>query len=206
MKEYRELLPEEKWQAVVRCDSRYDGVFFYGVKTTGIFCRPSCKSKVPAPGNVVFFEQPAEARKLGFRPCKRCCPDRAVFQPELELVKQARQIIDESYQSQIDACQISRQLGVSKNHLVKLFKRHYGETPTRYITSRRVAKASELLRQGAAGILEAAYAAGFSSLSTFYKSFKEQTGYAPGAVRNAKTSLATDAAPALLPPACSGKQ
>lgn len=194
MKEYGKLLPEEKWQAVVRCDSRYDGVFFYGVKTTGIFCRPSCKSKAPVPGNVIFFEQPAEARKLGFRPCKRCCPDRTVFQPEQDLVKQAQQIIDDGYQSRIDARHISRQLGVSKNHLVKLFKRHYGVTPAQYIAYRRVAKAVELLRQGEAGILEVAYAAGFSSLSTFYKTFKERIGYAPGAVRENAALLATGAA------------
>lgn len=183
MKEYGSLLPEEKWQAVIQCDSRYDGIFFYGVRTTGIFCRPSCKSKAPVPGNIIFFEHPAEARQLGFRPCKRCCPERTVFQPELELVKKVQKIIDDGYQNRVDVQHISRQLGVSKNHLIKLFKRYCGVTPAQYITSRRVAKAIELLRQGEAGILEVAYAAGFRSLSTFYKCFKERTGYAPGEVR-----------------------
>jgi AraC family transcriptional regulator of adaptative response / methylphosphotriester-DNA alkyltransferase methyltransferase len=97
MKESIRILDIEKWQAVISCDSNYDGIFFYGVKTTGIFCRPSCKSKTPLRGNVIFFDNIANALEIGLRPCKRCCPDKVVFQPELELVKEAKGIFDVGY-------------------------------------------------------------------------------------------------------------
>lgn len=189
MKEYDELSTEEKWQAVVHCDSKYDGVFFYGVKSTGIFCRPSCKSKVPMRSNVIFFRQPAAAMELGFRPCKRCCPDQAAFQPEEDLVKKARAIMDAVYDRQFEVGRMAKQLGVSKNHLIRLYKRHSGLTPTQYITKVRVDKAAELLRGQGGEILEIAYAVGFKSLSNFYKCFKEQTGQTPSEARAGKGTV-----------------
>jgi len=69
------LTDNEKWNSIVNCDSFYDGVFYYGVRTTGIFCRPSCKSKEPLKKNVVFFDRIEDAYSYGLRPCKRCRPD-----------------------------------------------------------------------------------------------------------------------------------
>lgn len=178
MKQYGETSDDKKWQAVVSCDRSYDGIFFYGVKTTGVFCRPSCKSKTPIRENVAFFDNAAKAIASGFRPCKRCCPDAVVCDPELQLFKKAKSIFDADYSKPADFRHISKQLGVSKNHLIRLFKQHSGLTPTQYITKVRVVKAEELLQQNT-GILEAAYAVGFKSLSNFYKCFKEQTGKTP---------------------------
>lgn len=186
MKESSSMSDDEKWQAVVSCDRRYDGIFFYGVRTTGIFCKPSCKSKTPVRDNVVFFDHIAGAVESGFRACKRCCPDKVVFEPELELVKKAKDIIDADYNHQIDVSYISKQLSVSKNHLNRLFKRYSGLTPTHYITKVRVGNALELLKQEDLSVLEIAYTVGFKSLSNFYKYFKEQTGYTPNEYRKSR--------------------
>ena len=179
MKEYLIISDSEKWQAVVSCDKSYDGLFLYGVKTTGIFCRPSCRAKTPARENVVFFDDGINAIDAGFRPCKKCRPDKAVFEPDLELVKKAKDIFDASYAGLIEIDHIARQLGVSSSHLARLFKKQYRRTPTQYITGLRVGKAAELLGQPDASILEIAYMTGFKSISNFYKCFKEQTEHTP---------------------------
>ncbi|MGE5632782.1 MAG: bifunctional transcriptional activator/DNA repair enzyme AdaA [Caulobacteraceae bacterium] len=183
MKEPGRISDNEKWQAVIRCDKSYDGKFFYSVKTTGIFCRPSCKSKTPVRSNVAFFDNAAKAIESGFRPCKRCCPDKISFEPDLELIKKAIDIFDAAYNRQIDLSHVSRQLGVSANHLIRLFKQHRSLTPTRYIAKIRVDKAEELLKQSDMDVLEIAYEVGFKSLSNFYKCFKEQTGHTPNESR-----------------------
>lgn len=179
MKEYQLISDSEKWQAVVNCDKSYDGLFFYGVRSTGIFCRPSCKAKTPFRKNVSFFDNAASAIDEGFRPCKKCRPDKAVFEPDSELVNKAKGVLDSSYDGTIDFNHIAKQLGVSSNHLTRLFKRQIGFTPVQYITGLRVVKAAELLVQADASILEIAYMTGFKSLSYFYKCFKGQTGVTP---------------------------
>jgi len=179
MREYSSLSDNEKWEAVVSCDNSYDGLFFYGVKTTGIFCRPSCKAKTPGRENVVFFEGNKAAEDSGFRPCKKCCPDKAVFEPDMELVGKAKDIIALGYDNALILRETEKQLGVSTSHLARLFKKQLGITPSRYIIALRTAKAAELLRLTGASIVEVAYRTGFESISNFYKCFKEQTGYTP---------------------------
>lgn len=186
MKELVRISENEKWQAVVSCDRSYDGIFFYGVKTTGIFCRPSCRSKTPLRDNVIFFDNAAKAIEIGFRPCKRCRPDKVVFEPDLEIIKKAKDIFDADYNKQADLSCSSKQLGISKNHLIRLFKQYNGITPTQYIVKIRVDKAEELLNQKDISILEIAYAVGFKSLSNFYKCFKEQTGHTPNEHRKSR--------------------
>jgi AraC family transcriptional regulator, regulatory protein of adaptative response / methylphosphotriester-DNA alkyltransferase methyltransferase len=178
----------DKWQAVVGCDKSYDGAFFYGVTTTRVFCRPSCKSRTPVRDNVVYFDTAARALETGFRPCKRCCPDKPVFEPDLELVERAKDSLDADFLGRVDLTRISRQVGVSRNHLTKLFRRHCGLSPTQYVARKRVDKAEELLGQGDMGILEIAYAAGFVSLSNFYRCFRAQTGLTPTEYRTRRGS------------------
>ncbi len=79
------MTKQEMWEAVKNSDANYDGLFFYGVKTTGIFCRPSCQSKVPKQENILYFRSSEEARKAGFRPCKRCRSDLLEYQPMHEI-------------------------------------------------------------------------------------------------------------------------
>lgn len=174
-----QISDNEKWKAVLDCEKDYDGLFFYGVKTTGIFCRPSCRAKTPTRENVAYFDSNTDAIDAGFRPCKKCRPDEVIFEPDIELVKKAKDIFDLNYNNKIDLRDIAKQLGVSTNHLTRLFKKQLGLTPAHYITGLRVAKAAELLEQNAASILEIALITGFKSTSNFYKCFKDQTGYTP---------------------------
>ncbi|MGE5675577.1 MAG: Ada metal-binding domain-containing protein, partial [Mycobacterium leprae] len=81
-------MQEEEWRAITQCDPAYDGQFYYAVKTTGIFCRPSCKSRVPNRGNVIVFHSAHAAVEAGFRACKRCRPDQC-HGPAAELVQRA---------------------------------------------------------------------------------------------------------------------
>ncbi|SHI61671.1 bifunctional transcriptional activator/DNA repair enzyme AdaA [Lutispora thermophila] len=179
----------QKWQAIVSCDKNYDGIFYYGVKTTMIFCRPSCKSKTPIQDNVVFFDNAAQAIAEGFRPCKRCRPDKLFFEPELEILNKAIDLFHVTYNKQINLEYASRQLGVSINHLIKIFKQYTGLTPMQYISRVRVDKAKMLLKQEGIGIPEIAYAIGYESLSSFYKCFKDQTGYTPNEYRKHRGDL-----------------
>ncbi|HWR42221.1 bifunctional transcriptional activator/DNA repair enzyme AdaA [Sporomusa sp.] len=183
-------IPEgAKWQAVVECDKNCDGLFFYGVKTTGIFCRPSCRAKTPMRENVVFFSDSDKAIAAGFRPCKKCRPDVMVFEPDLELVRKALAIFTQQYNQSIDVSEISKQLGVSATQLARLFKQHIGLTPAQYLAKLRVDEAVKLLEQTDINILEVAYTAGFISLSNFYKCFKAQIGHTPNKLRKKRGGL-----------------
>lgn len=174
-----ELTCDEKWQAVTSCDSRYDGTFLYGVKTTGIFCKPSCRSKTPIRDNVIYFSNALAAKETGFRPCKRCCPDQIVPESTAELTGKIQKILDAGYDKQVDLNKISRQFGVSTGYLCKVFKQQVGLTPTQYIVNKRITKAVELLEQKNGTILDIAFETGFKSVSNFYQCFKKQTGYTP---------------------------
>lgn len=186
MKSFNEISDNEKWQAIKGCIKDYDGLFFYGVKTTGIFCRPSCKAKTPIRENVLFFNESAEAIKAGFRPCKKCCPNQEFFQPDLELVKRAKELLDINFDTSINLEEISKQLGVSTSHLAKLFKQHTGFTAIQYIINIRINKSVELLGQADMKILDIAYITGFRSLSNFYKCFKAVKGCTPYAYRKSR--------------------
>lgn len=170
---------DAKWRAVAACDPHADGAFFYAVKTTGIFCRPSCASKTPLRNNVRFFDTPEEARRDGFRPCKRCRPELREYDPGRALVQQVKLACQRHYE---DAGMLRRaiaELGVSRNHLMRLFRQHEGCTQTQYLARVQIGNAQNLLRETQHGILEIAMASGFASLSSFYKRFREITETTP---------------------------
>jgi AraC family transcriptional regulator of adaptative response / methylphosphotriester-DNA alkyltransferase methyltransferase len=87
---------DQKWQAVLENDEHYDGLFFYGVKSTKIFCRPSCKSKPPLKKNIVYFETEKQAEQAGYRPCKRCRPDLLEYRPIKEIAEKVKLLLDEA--------------------------------------------------------------------------------------------------------------
>lgn len=180
------LTEAEKWKAVISSDSAYDGVFYYGVKTTGILCRPSCKSKVPKRDNVMFFNSLEEACAYGLRPCKRCRPELIEFKPMLELLAKAKQIYDTNYSDSEKLSKEINKLGISQNHLIHLFREQYRLTPVGYVNKLRIEKAKELLLGNEHNILNIALQCGFGSLSTFYELFKKQVGATPRAYRKLK--------------------
>lgn len=173
------LTEEEKWNAVVCSDSRYDHLFWYGVKTTGIFCRPSCKSKVPLRNNILFFDTIQQAYDYGLRPCKRCRPDLIEFNPGLEAAQNVKRILDTCYDDRLMLAAKIKALGISRNHLIALFHTHYHVTPVEYSNQLRTAKAAQLLRETDKAILQIALQCGFGSVSTFYHFFKKHIGFTP---------------------------
>jgi AraC family transcriptional regulator of adaptative response/methylated-DNA-[protein]-cysteine methyltransferase len=173
---------DEMWEAVKDCDASCDGKFFYGVKTTGIFCRPSCKSKLPKKDNVVFFRTREEAEKAGFRPCKRCRPDLLEYDPALELSKRTKELLDQHFSDRLKLGRDMKEMGVSRKYVTQVFKQRFDITPSEYLIRVRIAAARQLLQDGY-DIMDAAGMAGYENLSEFYDHFRRQTGMTPARYR-----------------------
>ena len=112
---------EEMWEKIIACDRKYDGLFYTAVKTTKIFCRPSCKSRKPKKGNVEFFHDMSEVEKAGFRACKRCRPE-VEHSPHTELVRKVIAFLVSQYKQKLELQDIANHVGVSPFYLERLFK------------------------------------------------------------------------------------
>jgi len=176
----------ERWAAVVTRDAQADGAFFYAVATTGVFCRPSCASRLPRRENVAFFATADEAQAAGFRPCKRCRPDG--LPRDMAIVERACAALDADPQARITLAQLSAAVHVSPFHLQRLFKRVVGVSPREYQAARRGAALREALQRGQ-GVTRAALDAGFNSPSRLYDSVPGELGMAPSAYRKKGAGL-----------------
>ncbi|MDD2217012.1 MAG: Ada metal-binding domain-containing protein [Eubacteriales bacterium] len=174
---------DEMWKAVLDNDKSYDGIFFYAVKTTGIYCRPSCKSKRPKRENICFFNSSKEASDAGFRPCKRCRSDLLDYQPINEIAKGTKRLLDESFFKKSELNDELRALGVSERRMAEIFKQKYGVTPSEYVNSLRLEEAQLLLVETNDDIIDISYSVGFTGLSSFYRFFKNRTGFSPALYR-----------------------
>jgi AraC family transcriptional regulator, regulatory protein of adaptative response / methylated-DNA-[protein]-cysteine methyltransferase len=173
---------EERWQAVSRRDPAFDGRFLFAVRTTGVYCRPSCASRPAKRENVSFFANAAEAERAGYRACKRCRPDKlGAPDPQVEAVKRACEQI-ESAEEAPKLADLAASVGLSPYHFHRVFKTITGVTPKAYAAERRARRAADKLRT-ADTITEAIYDAGFNSSSRFYESTAARLGMTPGAVR-----------------------
>lgn len=172
------MTDEEKWKAVIENNVDSDGKFFYAVRTTKIFCRPSCKSKDPLRINVVFFDNKRQAINAGYRPCKRCRPDLLEFCPSEKLTQKAKDVIDKYFSDNDELKNQIQKLGVNKSYLNKLFLQAYGKTIAEYLRFIRIRKAKIMLLEGTT-IMESAFECGFESISAFYSNFKKETGCSP---------------------------
>ena len=171
-----------RWDAVMRRDSQADGRFFTCVKTTGIYCRPSCGAKRPKRENVFFVETRAEAEAAGFRPCKRCRPDETV-QPDArgELIARACRLIETAEEPPaLEA--LAEAVGLSPFHFHRLFKQATGLTPKAYADAARARKLREAL-PASQSVTGALYEAGFASASRFYAKAEEMLGMEPARYR-----------------------
>lgn len=178
------LQDEIMWQAVQACDPSYDGQFFYAVKTTGIFCRPSCKSKVPVRTNVQYYPRFTMAMNDGFRPCKRCRPDLLEAPNEEAIIQSAIAYLQNKYLSPIRLDQLAMEVGMSKYHLQRTFKKAVGVTPMEFVTNLRIIKAVALLKDDCLSITEIAHEVGYQSSSHFSELFHRQRGCTPTEYRN----------------------
>ncbi|WP_245500991.1 bifunctional DNA-binding transcriptional regulator/O6-methylguanine-DNA methyltransferase Ada [Lichenibacterium minor] len=175
-----------RWAAVSARDASADGAFVYSVRTTGVFCRPSCPSRAAKRGNVAFHADAAAARAAGFRPCLRCRPDdEAQAERRAALVLSACRAIDATSDAADDAPDLgalARDAGLSRFHFHRLFKAELGVTPKAYAAARRAARTAEALA-GAGTVTEAIYEGGFGSSGRFYAAAPARLGMAPSARR-----------------------
>ena len=171
------------WQAVTDRDRRYDGRFVYAVRSTGIYCRPSCPSRRPRREQVQFFDGPDAAMQAGFRPCRRCQPDKATVEdPNLGLVEQMCRYLAESDDYSPTLEDLSARFHMSPYHLQRTFKRIVGVTPKQYAAAQRAERLKTRLKEKQT-VTEALYEAGYSSSSTAYSQFTGQLGMTPATYR-----------------------
>lgn len=170
--------PDARWAAVQSRDRGADGVFYYSVRTTGVYCRPSCGARPALRANVAFHASCAEAEAAGFRPCLRCKPDQPpLSERQARLVAEACRLIDAQDEA-LDLDAIAHAVGMSRFHFQRVFKTHAGVTPKAYAAARRAARVRNALAQEGS-VTDALYAAGFNSSSRFYAGSEAMLGMAP---------------------------
>ena len=172
-----------RWDAVQRRERAADGVFYYSVRTTGVYCRPSCGARPARRENVAFHASCAEAESAGFRPCLRCRPDLPpLAERQAQLVAAACRLIEASEEEpSLDA--LAASAGMSRFHFHRVFKAQAGVTPKAYAGAVRAARVRAGLAQGAP-VTDALYAAGFQSSSRFYAGADAMLGMAPARFRS----------------------
>ena len=169
---------EARWQAFVARDASFEGQFYIAVKTTGIYCRPGCPARLPKRANVRFFDTREEAEQEGFRPCKRCKPDRqSLGELHAGKIAQACRLIETADEApKLD--DLAEAVGLSPYHFHRIFKQALGVTPKAYATAHRAKRVREGLGKSGT-VTEAIYEAGFNSNGRFYANASEVLGMTP---------------------------
>ncbi|MHA4868029.1 bifunctional DNA-binding transcriptional regulator/O6-methylguanine-DNA methyltransferase Ada [Duganella sp. PWIR1] len=174
---------EARWEAVRQRDAGADGVFWYSVRSTGVYCRPSCAARPALRKNVAFHDSRAAAEQAGFRPCLRCKPDQPpLAERQAALVAQACRLIDEAEQAP-DLDSLAAAVGVSRFYFHRMFKTVTGITPKAYANAARARRVQDGLA-GQASVTDALYAAGFNSSGRFYAQSPAVLGMKPSAFRS----------------------
>jgi len=182
IKNEENLSEEDKWRSVLTRDHTYDGIFVYAVRSTGIYCRPSCPARRPKLEHVVFFSNTQDAEQSGFRPCKRCRPRDIGASPQVELVKRVCQYIKTNLEDKLTLSVLSTHFEVSPYHLQRTFKRIIGISPRQYIEAQRLARFKQKLKEGDT-VTKAMYAAGFTSRRRLYEKVSAKFGMNPSTYR-----------------------
>jgi AraC family transcriptional regulator of adaptative response / DNA-3-methyladenine glycosylase II len=198
-----EGLPERNvcYRALLARDTRFDGVFFTGVKSTGIYCRPVCSVKTPRESSCTFFPNAAAAEAAGYRPCLRCRPELAPYALQQNLAYAVWQRIAAGALNHGNLENLSEEVGLSSRQLRRVLLQHFGVSPVELAQTQRLLFAKKLLQETALPMTELAYAAGFGSLRRFNALFVERYGLAPTAIRrqaSAQLSKEADAGDALV--------
>jgi AraC family transcriptional regulator of adaptative response / DNA-3-methyladenine glycosylase II len=198
------LDPDQCYAAIGRRDPAVDGLFFTGVRTTGIYCRPICPARTPARDHVAFYPSAAAAQAAGFRPCLRCRPETAPDSPAwvgtLASVQRALRLIDEGALVGDGVAALAARLGMTDRHLRRLFADHLGVGPVAVERTRRVNLAKQLIHDTRLPLTDIAFAAGFGSVRRFNEVFGAAFGRPPSALRRAGGVQA--GAPVVLTIAC----
>lgn len=173
---------EQYWQAILARDTHFDGVFVYAVRSTGIYCRPSCPSRKPHRAQVVFFPQTSAAEQAGFRPCERCRPQEPAGNEQAQLVQAVCRYIETHLEDPVTLKVLSKQVNVSPYHLQRTFKRVMGMSPREYADTQRMQAFKAQLREGR-DVTTALYEVGYSSSSRLYERAATQIGMTPATYR-----------------------
>src|SRR5713226_3811129 len=167
---------DPRWAALAAREPQADGSFHYSVTTTGVYCRPSCSSRLPNPKNVRFHQTAVDAERAGFRPCKRCKPDR----PPLERLHAATVAeicrVLEAEEEMTSLSALATRAGLSPYHFHRVFKSLTGVTPKAYAAAQRGNRVRDELKRGSKTVTEAVYNAGFNSSGRFYATSGELLG------------------------------
>ena len=180
------LDPDDCYRALVARDARFDGLFFVGVKTTGIYCRPVCPARTPGRDRCLFFRTAAQADAAGFRACLRCRPELAPGAAPVDAVSRvaaaARRLIEEGGDvSNVDG--LAETLGVSARHLRRAMQAQLGVSPIALAASRRLALARQLIVDTTLPMTEVAFAAGYRSVRRFNAAVRARYARSPSAIR-----------------------
>jgi AraC family transcriptional regulator of adaptative response/methylated-DNA-[protein]-cysteine methyltransferase len=170
---------DPRWQAVIKRDKNFDDKFYYSVKTTGVYCRPSCAARLAKPENVRFHETTEDAERVGFRPCKRCKPNEPALQVQhaAKMASICRMIEASDELPTLDA--LARAADLSLYHFHRVFKAVTGVTPKAYANANRAQRVREELSRKEGTVTEAIYDAGFHSSGRFYEKSDEVLGMTP---------------------------
>jgi AraC family transcriptional regulator of adaptative response/methylated-DNA-[protein]-cysteine methyltransferase len=177
---------EQYWEAVQRRDATLDGTFFFGVMTTGVYCRPSCPARRPLRQNVRFYGTPAEAERDGLRPCLRCRP---LVAGKDSRVPDLCRYIEEHSDETLDLAELAARVGLSRYHLQRSFKAAVGVSPRQYAEACRLRRLKQNLRKST-DVTEAIYDAGFGSASRVYERADTRLGMTPKEYRQGGEGVA----------------
>ena len=167
-------------------DNSFEGIFYVAVKTTGIFCRPTCTARKPKKGNIEFYPSTREALLNGYRPCKICSPiEEGHEQPDW--LRPLIRLINDNQDLRLKDADL-RKRGFEPNRVRRWFKKQHGMTFQAYLRTLRIGQAFGRIRHGDK-VIEAAYDSGYESLSGFTDSFKKITGFSPNKSKNKKLIL-----------------
>ncbi|MHB1225298.1 MAG: bifunctional DNA-binding transcriptional regulator/O6-methylguanine-DNA methyltransferase Ada [Gemmatimonadaceae bacterium] len=170
---------DTRWSAVQARDPAADGLFAYAVRSTGIYCRPSCYARMPLRRNVLYFDTTVAAEDAGFRACRRCRP---AERPGDNPVERARAYLEARVDRTVTLSTLALAVGQSPTHLQRAFKRAYGISPRQYVAALRSERMKRELRGGAT-VSRAAFEAGYGASSRLYESASSELGMSPATYR-----------------------
>ena len=199
------LEPHAAYLVLKARDARFDGRLFVGVTSTGIYCRPICRVRLPKAENCRFFTHAAGAEHAGFRPCLRCRPELApglsLMDSSQALAHHAARMLEHAARtgSEVALPQVAQRLGVTDRHLRRIFMDSHGVAPIDYLTTQRLLLAKQLLTDTALPITQVALASGFGSVRRFNAAFAERYRMNPGALRRERPGVASAEGPVSSP-------
>lgn len=174
---------DDYWQAVLAKNASFDGIFVYAVRSTGVYCRPSCPARRPKRQHVLFFSLPEAAQQAGFRPCQRCNPQTTTLcHPQAELVQRVCQYIEANLENSLTLAMLGEAVNLSPHYLQRVFKRIMGITPRQYTEAHRLTCLKAQLKAGQA-VTVAIYETGYGSSSRLYEQASSRLGMTPATYR-----------------------